>query len=93
MRNKRNNLWLIAILGTSRFLEELSGCTTSNIHNSSTNLPADSQAHPEIKIGSHGSTYLAMKTLTDAYISQVKNVQVSFVPMTQSITALTGVKN
>jgi phosphate transport system substrate-binding protein len=34
-----------------------------------------------------------MKTLADAYISPVKNVQVSFVPMTQSITALTEMRN
>ncbi|GAA6616704.1 hypothetical protein [Scytonema sp. NUACC26] len=86
-----NNLWAIATLSTTIFLGELFSC--SNVHNSVTHQPADSQVNSEIRIGSQGSTYLAMKTLTDAYISQVKNVQISFVPMTQSTVALKGVRN
>ncbi|MUG99144.1 phosphate ABC transporter substrate-binding protein [Scytonema sp. UIC 10036] len=89
----KNSLWLIATLVICIFLGELSGCTTSNIHQFSTNILSGSQAYLEIKIGSHGSTYLAMKTLADAYTSQVKNVHISFVPMAQSMVALKGVRD
>ncbi|KAF3888523.1 MULTISPECIES: substrate-binding domain-containing protein [Nostocales] len=89
----RNRFWLIAILGTSIFLGEISGCTTSNVRQSSTHLPSGSQARSEIKIGVRGITYVAMKTLADAYRSQVKNVQVSFVPIAQSMAELKGVRD
>lgn len=88
-----NNLWAIAALVISIFLGESFGCTTRSLHKNSTIIPSNSPTYLEIKIGCQDSTQLAMKTLVDAYKSQAKNVQISLVPMTQSIVVLKGVRD
>ncbi|WP_460207814.1 substrate-binding domain-containing protein [Scytonema sp. NUACC21] len=84
---------MVAIPLICTFFGALSGCTTDNSIRYSHKLSANSPTQQEIRIVGDASTYLAMNILADAYISQVKNAQVSFVPANQSMAILAGVKN